>query len=61
MAPVKTYNTWQRLLGNSLITLSMAMTLMPPALQAQASGGLGILRLSNFGLENWLPSLPGIS
>jgi VWFA-related protein len=39
MAPVKTYNTWQRLLGNSLITLSMAMTLMPPALQAQASGG----------------------
>jgi len=39
MAPVKTYNTWQRLLGNSLITVSMAMTLMPPALQAQASGG----------------------
>jgi VWFA-related protein len=39
MAPVKTYNTWQRLLGNSLITLSMAMTLVPPALQAQASGG----------------------
>jgi VWFA-related protein len=39
MAPVKTNNTWQRRLGDSLITLSMVVALTPLALQAHSSGG----------------------
>lgn len=39
MAPVKTNNTWQRLAGDLLITLSLVTVLMIPALEAQSGSG----------------------
>ncbi len=39
MAPVKTNSRWQTLAGKSLITLSMVVVLIAPALLAQSSNG----------------------
>lgn len=39
MTPVKRNSTWQRLLGNWRITLSVVVALMPLALQAQSGSG----------------------